>query len=279
MKELFQEQRLRQRGPDPRLADSEVITIEAVAEFAGIDQDKAIFNYFRHYYAHFFPCLRQIHRTTFIRQAANLCQVKETLWQHILGSASYDPLLSIVDSFPIAACYFARAPKCHRFRGEADFGKDRLIKQTFYGFRLHVHLSWPGVISAFVLAPANIDEKEIIPEMTLNRAGLKLGDRNYWAPPLKAELKGMGVILEAPFKMAKFDPWPQRSHLINHFRFIIETVFSQLTERYRIKKIWARDMWHLRSRLLRKILSHTICFVLNQFQGNSPLQFAKLVNY
>jgi hypothetical protein len=279
MKELFQEHRLRARGPDPLLTDSEVITMEMIAEYKGIDEDQAIFNYFKQHYAHFFPLLKKVHRTTFTRQAANLCQAKETVWQQILGLASYDPGLSMVDSFPIAACYFARAPRCRRFKGEADFGKDRLIKQTFYGFRLHVHLSWPGVISAFVLAAANIDEKEIVPEMTLQRPGLKLGDRNYWSPELKAEMRTERITLEACYKSRKRDPWPPRSHLINHFRYMIETVFSQLTERFQIKKVWARDMWHLRSRLLRKILSHTLCFVLNQLQGNSPLQFAKLLNY
>jgi len=279
MKKLYLGHRLRERGPDPLVGDSEVITIELVAEFLGLSKDKTIFSYFRKHYPHFFPTLGKIHRTTFIRQAANLWQVKEAVWQYILTFTRYDPGLSILDSFPIAACYFARAKKCRRFRGEAGYGQDRLIKQTFYGFRMHVHLNWPGVITGFTLTPANTDEKKVVPELIQKKPGLKLGDRNYWAPLLKAELKEEGVTLEAAFKMAKFDLWPERSTLINHFRYRIETVFSQLTDRYQIKKIWARDLWHLTSRLLRKILSHTLCFVLNQFQGNSPLQLAKLVDY
>jgi hypothetical protein len=279
MKKLYSGYRLRERGPDPQMSDSEVIAMESVGEFQGIDEDKAIFNYFRKHYAHFFPELEKIHRTTFTRQAANLWQIKEAVWQYILNLAGYDPSLSIMDSFPIAACYFARAKKCKRFKGEAGYGKDRLIKQTFYGFRMHVHLSWPGVITEFSLTPANTDEKKVVPELIQKKPGLKLGDRNYWDPLLKTELKEEGVTLEASFKMAKFDPWPERSTVINHFRYRIETVFSQLTERFQIKKVWARDLWHLTSRLLRKVLSHTLIFILNQFQGNSPLQFAKLVDY
>ncbi len=256
MKKLYSGYRLRERGPDPLVGDSEVITIESVAEFLGIIKDKAIFNHFRKHYAHFFPELEKIHRTTFTRQAANLWQVKAAVWQYILGFTGFDPALSILDSFPLAACYFARAKKCRRFKGEAGYGKDRLIKQTFYGFRLHIHLSWPGVITEFTLTAANTDEKKVVSELVKKRPGLKLTDRNYWAPLLKAELKKEGISLEASFKMAKFDPWPQRSALINHFRYRIETVFSQLTERYQIKKIWARDLWHLQSRVLRKGLPH-----------------------
>lgn len=35
-------QRLRQRGPQPTLADSEVLTIEAVGSFLGFTQDRAV---------------------------------------------------------------------------------------------------------------------------------------------------------------------------------------------------------------------------------------------
>lgn len=39
--------RLRQRGPAPRLADSEVLTMEVVGTYLGLSQDKALFTYFR----------------------------------------------------------------------------------------------------------------------------------------------------------------------------------------------------------------------------------------
>ena len=82
----------------------------------------------------------------------------------------------------------------------------------------------------------------------------------------------------APFKTAKHDPVPKTSAFLARFRYRIETAFSQLVERYHIKRVGARDMWHLSSRLLRKALSHTIAFMLNQAQNNPPLQISKLLN-
>ena len=77
--------RLRARGPAPTLFDSEVLTIEVIGEFLGLDEDTELFEYFRrHYYAHFFPNLLRVHRTTFTRQAANLWKAKEGLWQELL---------------------------------------------------------------------------------------------------------------------------------------------------------------------------------------------------
>jgi hypothetical protein len=68
-----------------------------------------------------------------------------------------------------------------------------------------------------------------------------------------------------------------RSAYQNRLRYHIDTVFSQLTERYSIKRVWAKDLWHLASRLLRKVLSHTVAFLLNHELGNRPLQLSKLL--
>lgn len=72
LREALGSRRLRERGPNPDLSDSEVITMEVVGEFLGLATDAQIFAYFRRHWTHFFPRLASIHRTTFVRQAANL---------------------------------------------------------------------------------------------------------------------------------------------------------------------------------------------------------------
>ena len=270
--------RLRQRGPAPTLFDSEVITIEIIGEFLGLDEDTELFAYFRRHYAHFFPNLLHVHRTTFTRQAANLWKVKERLWQELLALTPHDPTFALADSFPLPACLFARAYRCKRFKGEAAFGKDTRLKQTFYGFRVHVRVCWPGVITRISVAPANAHELSVLPELTERTSGLLVGDRNYHSPKTSEELAGMGVELLAPYSSKKRDPHPQRSAFLSRLRYRIDTVFSQLTERYSVKRVWARDLWHLTSWLLRKVLSHTVAFLLNHRSGNPPLQLAKLLH-
>ena len=94
-------QRLRQRGPQPTMADSEVLTIECVGEFLGIDTDTGLYQYFRRHYGGWFPALGRIHRTTFVRQAANLWAVKQRLRQHLLTQVDFDPAVSLVDSVAV----------------------------------------------------------------------------------------------------------------------------------------------------------------------------------
>lgn len=269
--------RLRRRGPRPVLFDSEVLTVELVGEYLGLDRDTELFSHFRRHYGHFFPRLRGVHRTTFARQAANLWRVKEALWQRLLPRTGCDPAWALVDSFPVAVCRFARAPRSRAFRGAAGFGRDHTLKQTFYGFRLHARVCWPGVVTRLSVCAAGVADAAVLEELTDETAGVCLGDRAYWSPDLHAQLRGRGVQMLAPFKKASRDPDPERSRAISSIRYRIETVFGQLCERFSAKRVRARDTWHLASRLLRKVLAHTVAVILNRAQGNEPLRLVELL--
>ena len=206
MKQLFANIRLRQRGPSPALSDSETLTMEIVGEYLSLNQDKAIYDYFRRHYSHFFPAMAKIHRTTFVRQAANLWHVKEMVWQRLLEQIRYDPSLKLVDSFAVPVCQFARAYRCRRFRGEAGFGHDTVARQTFYGFRLHALVAWPGVIVSFGIAPAHVHETALTAELVNGRAGTVLADRNYWSPRLKEELAWQSLNLRHSSKRLPPNP-------------------------------------------------------------------------
>jgi hypothetical protein len=271
---------LRARGPHPTLSDSEVLTMEVVGQYLGFSQDKALFNYFRTHYSHFFPALTQVHRTTFTRQAANLWKIKERAWLYFVGQTAHDENLAFVDSFPMPVCRFARAPECKRLRDIASFGRDASARQTFYGLRVHARVCWPGVITRVELAPAHVHELHLLPDLTEQTAGIVVGDRNYWAPMLAEELAEQGVELLAPYRKSSTDKHPVRSQVLSRIRQSIEVVFGQLCERFSVKRMWARDLWHLSARLLRSVLTHTFCLWLNQFHRNSalPLRLADLVS-
>jgi hypothetical protein len=268
--------KLRSRGPQPTLRDSEVLTIEVVGEFLGLEKDQAIFTHFRQHYADWFPGLRKIDRTTFVRQAANLWKVKQELWQILITRIPHDPYFSIVDSFPVPVCRFARAHWCRLYANSAAFGHDEVARQTYYGFRAHVRLAWPGVIVGCTVAPANIHDLEGAAELLEGASGFALGDRNYWNPDITEQWKGHELWLLAPFKSAKREkqPFPFR---LKQVRYRIETVFGQLVERYHAKRVWARDLWHFTSRWMRKLLSHTLAVFFCLQENISMLSFEKLI--
>lgn len=269
--------KLRQRGPEPTLSDSEVITMEIAGEFLGIDTDTGLFRYFRRHHGALFPALQRVHRTTFARQAANLWAAKRKFWEHLLGTVECAPWLVVLDSLPVPVCRFARATFCQRLRDISAYGHDPVARQTFFGLRAHVRISWPGVISAFELTPANVADSAVAPEILEQAHGWALGDRAYWSPPLREELATRALRLLAPFRSKKHEkePWPFWL-LIKRRR--IETVFGQLTERFHLARVRARDSWHLCSRMLRKVLSHTVAVLLCQCAGLAPLHFDALLD-
>jgi hypothetical protein len=269
--------RLRRRGPKPVLSDSEVITIELVGEFFKLDCDRDVFRHFRRHFAAEFPALLGVHRTTFVRQAANLWRVKQLIQARLAERLAGDDPLWLADSLPIEACKFARATFCRRFGGEADYGYDHVVKRTFYGFRLHLRASRDGVVLSYELAPARANDKAVLPELSLRSGSVGIGDRGYYDPALKDRLEAAGVKLLTPYLHKSRDPDPARSSRLSRVRYRLETVNGQLAERFRIKRTWARDLWHLCHRLVRKILSHTVMIVLAVEARIRPLSFDKLL--
>ena len=274
MKKFFPDRTLRTRGPLPQLADSEVLTIEIVGEILGFDTDKKIFNFFKNFYRHYFPNLAS--RSNFVRHTANLWWVKQRFFDHI--AERFTDIILVLDSFPMPVCRFARARFCKLFKGLATYGKE-LGNQTFYGFRLHLKINSVGMIQGFDLAAANVHDIKMLPELTASDRGLLLGDRAYLSEPLRQELLAKQALeLSVPTKYGeptKLDAGQLRFR--KRIRRLIETVGSQLCQRFFMKKVWARDLWHLTNRICRKILAHTFCVLFCLREGVSPLSFSKLI--
>src|SRR3954454_24475009 len=91
VRDLCRERRLRQRSPAPVLADSGVLTVEIVGELLGLDTDSGLHAHFRRHFGRLFPRLRTVHRTTFVRQAANRRGVKQAPWPYLAAATRHDP--------------------------------------------------------------------------------------------------------------------------------------------------------------------------------------------
>lgn len=277
LKLMTQGQRLRQRGFAPALTDSEVITLEIVGEFLGIDTDKGIWEYFRRHWQPLFPKLSS--RTQFLRQAADLWACKLALQRGLAEDlGAFTETVHLVDGLPIAVCGFKRALRSRVFRGVADFGHCAAKGETFYGFRGHLLISLQGVITAFSLTPANGSEREALWEMLPGIKGLLIGDKGYLSADLQAQLRRYGIDLQTALRENMPDVRSKDEvKVLMRTRRLVETVIGQLSERFHIERVRARDAWHQTSRIARKLLSHTVAVFLNLLHGRAPLQFDGLV--
>lgn len=276
-KKFLSGKRLRQRGPSPGLQDSEVMTMEIVGEFLGKDCDKTIWEYFKRHWMHFFPKIPD--RSTFVRQAANLHVVKRMLQERLsLALGSYADSLHLIDGLPMPVCKFARAYFSRFCQGDAAYGYCAAKKERYYGFRGHIVINSIEVVTAATFTAANVDERDVCPELVEKIQGLLLGDKGFIRSELREDLAVNGLYLQTLLRGNMADDRPKRFvGWMKGARRLIETVIGQLTDRLHIEKIRARDLWHQASRFWRKLLAHTVCVKLNIEQEMEPLQFERLV--
>lgn len=270
--------RLRQRGFAPALSDAEVLTMEFTAAYLRLGTDKAIWEYFNRHWRQWFPALGS--RSNFVRQSANLWQVKQLLhrhWVDRLGASHAH--VHVVDGFPIPVCHFRRAYFSEVFRGEAAYGYCASKQETYYGFKGLLLTTAQGVIEDIAVVPANLDERDALGDLRLDSlSGLLLGDKGFIRPQLKEDLAQQGLDLQTPLRgnmkevrAPGFLRWMMRT------RRIVETTIGQLADRFEIEKTRARKLWQLTSRIYRKVAAHTLCVLLNRQLGRPLLQLDGLI--
>jgi IS5 family transposase len=132
------------------------------------------------------------------------------------------------------------------------------------------------------LAPANEhDIRYAEPLIAGDDSGWVLGDKGYRSKDLRQSLWEQRKLYfhTSVRRIDKKDSvLPlQTIRTLTSKRRLIETVAGQLEQRFGIKTTFARDLWHLMNRIIRKILSHTIGVLLNAKVNSQPLKLRLLV--
>jgi hypothetical protein len=256
--------KIRKNGPSPYLTDAEIITMEVVGEFLGRgDGDKTIFDYFHQHWHGWFPKLNC--RVTFAKQCNNLWKVKEALYHEIIRICleSTQSNIAISDGLPLPTCHPKRVRKNNPLKLDGAFGYCAAKDKHYFGFKGHLLTNDDGLILNFAINPANVDERDVLPEIVADISGLLIADKGLISQSLKDELAKREIDLQTPLRKNMEDKRPR--WLVNwamNVRRIIETVNSQLVGRFNIQTIRAKDLWHFSSKVLRKILAHSFAFMI-----------------
>ena len=272
--------KIRRGGFTPALSDEEVITIEICGEFFKHSTDKDLFNYFKAHYQDWFPELKD--RTLFARQAANLWQFKALIQQQIVFQADqlHAPL-QVIDTVPVSVCKWVRAVRDKCFSSAADYGYCAAKDEHYYGFKLGLRVTRIGMITLAELLAARPHDVNFTTTLAVG-GKIVLGDKGFLDPfrqTLLEDRYGTRLIVPKRSNMKEeTDAIDKRtSKFWRKVRKVVETVGSHLTERFNLNKIRVRDLWHFQSRLIRKILAHTVVVFLNLQLGRKPLDLDGLV--
>jgi hypothetical protein len=269
---------LRRGGFSPTLSDAEVITMEICGEYFKLSSDKDIWQYFRTHYRHFFPALGD--RSLFVRQAANLWQIKAAIQQRLtsISGQANDPVQPI-DTLPLPVCGYTRSGRDRCLKPYADYGYCAAKDMAYYGFKLGLRSSRLGMITQFPLLAARPHDIKHLDALLEDFCGLVPADKGFidsWKHELLAERHAIFVVTPPRARMQSAYPWIVLK-MCGRWRKRIETVGSHLTEHFAVARIRAHDLWHYQHRLIRKVLAHTIVVFLNLQMGRQPLDLDGLV--
>jgi hypothetical protein len=270
--------RLRRGGFAPALTDEEVITMEICGEYFKLECDKDLFAYFHTHYAHFFPKLRD--RSLFVRQAANLWQVKAAIQKRLVTvSGQVNDPVQVIDTMPLPVCVLTRARRDRCFELEADFGYCAAKDMHYYGFKLGLRISRLGMITHYPLLAARPHDIQSLDTLLEGFEGLAPADKGFIDAYRQALLleRHRIVVVTPVRKNMQTDMPTALLRFCRRIRQFVETVGSHLTERFGVDQIRVHDLWHFQHRLIRKILAHTICVFLNMRLGRPPLDLDGLV--
>lgn len=135
--------------------------------------------------------------------------------------------IRFIDSTPIIVCHRQRAPTHQRFQKVAHWGKNSM--GWFYGFKRHLIIHDEGERLAFKRTPANVDDRQPLPEMTRGRFGKRFGDKGYISQNLFELLfeRGLPLITQLKKNM-KNKRLPLFDKILIRKRALIETVNDPL---------------------------------------------------
>jgi hypothetical protein len=178
-----------------------------------------------------------------------------------------------IDSLPVPVVRFHLVPGSG---GDWDvhgaaFGVVPSKKQTIYGYKLHLLVTFSGVILDFHLAGANEPDLAVGLDLLSAYTDLTvLGDKAYISAPEAAALwQNQRIrLLTQPRRNQRQQLPPEVARLQNGARQIVETVNGQLAGPLHVEENHAHTFWGLCARLLTKVTAHTLCLYLNRLLGN-----------
>jgi hypothetical protein len=232
---------LHRPGPDPRLSDSELMTLMLMQGLTGELSDEAWLRRVGRDFKDGFPTLPD--RSRYQRRRGILARALTGLALWIQTCLGEDPRTRIADSAPIPICRNVRGPRCRTFRRQASWGRCDSQQMWFYGLRLHLLVTKSGLPTAWAILTAKRHDRRGLDALL---TGLKdvdvYGDAAYNVRPQDREqLLRRGITITAAPRRDMKEPFSKaKLRHLKHVRFRIEWTLGLLSRVCNIQRTLAR---------------------------------------
>lgn len=255
---------VRTRGPEPKFADSEVITVGLIIETFFQGQEDVGYAFVAQYLKAAFPHLLDVDR--FNARRRDLIALIEAVRRDLRDQKleRQDPV-RLVDSAPISLMTYTRGARCKTVMGSQYFGVVTSKKSKVFGLRLHTTITTNQLIDEWLLAPAATPDPKVLEALVQNGRNLTvIGDKIYNDAALEERLwRKRGILLLPLRKDNQTNPWPDGiQHVLGRVRHRVETVFSALTTVFNVARPRGRSLAGHVVRIATCILAHTLSFFM-----------------
>jgi hypothetical protein len=147
------------RGAAPEMSDSEVLSVVILAQWQQDRSEAAFLRYARAHWRGYFP--RLLSQSAFNRRARDLlgvlCHLGPQVGRVLAALWETAPAYGVLDTVPVPLMRRCRGDRHRLFAEEAAVGRGGSDKDWYYGLSLLTVVQAGGVISGFVLGPANTE--------------------------------------------------------------------------------------------------------------------------
>ena len=211
------------------LSDAELLTMAVMSALLGFTSERRWLRYVNEHLAGMFP--RRIGQSGYnkrLRKAfllfirvIRMLAMDTTLWSDDVW---------VVDSTPVECGRSRETVKRSDAAGWAEYGYCASHSRYFWGLRLHLVCTLPGLPVLFALAGAKADERETLldmleagPDVVDAHPGQTIiGDKNYFGRTFEADLTERELVLLRPVR--KGEARRAGQHLFKPLRQVVESV-------------------------------------------------------
>jgi hypothetical protein len=266
-------------GKKPKFTDSEMITLMLAQDYIPYPGENQYIGYIKANYPDLFPDL--ITQSQYNRRARNLRLLVEAMrryWLKELGLPSQ--VDSLLDTKPVPVMGYKRSKKRSDFAGSADYGHCASRNMKYYGYKLVSPCTLDGIPIVYELVPANTDERLAAESVLYALRGCRIySDKGFigedWQEKIFRHTRNR---IYTPKRANQSDQNPETfDRWLNSIRERIEGVFNEVQNTGRnVERLLAKTVTGLATRIISKMSSHLLKFILRKFHGIDVHTFTQI---
>jgi hypothetical protein len=267
-------------GQRPEFSDSEVLTLMIAMDYLPFPSERQFIAFIRANYRDLFPKL--LDQSQFNRRTRSVAPLLEQFRQTCLAQLDKTlTMIGLLDTKPVPVIGYRRCKEHSDFQGSADYGYCASKKMYYFGYKLVAISTLEGIPLVYDLVPASTDERQAGEALLERLRGFTLfADKGFIGEVWQADIRTRtrNCIFTPKRKNQYLQQSSEFERWLNQLRLRIESLFNEIQNVGKnLERLLAKTVIGLCSRIIAKMTSHLLKYILRENHGLDVLTFSKVV--